>query len=99
MAESSISLSPKKKKVKRSKLAGTANMKTSFKSEWKKNFLSSQAYQMMLQPVRDIIETAQIKLFFVISSNMQISAKYEVWKDIIKGKILLFVLYYFTDFL
>ena len=44
MAESSRPLSPNKKKLKRSKLAGTAT----FKSEWKKNFLSSQAPQMML---------------------------------------------------
>ena len=53
MADSSRSLSPNKKKVKLSKLAGTATTKTAFKSEWKRNFLSSQAYQMMLQPVRD----------------------------------------------
>ena len=64
MADSPRSLSPNKKQVKRSKLAGTATTKTAFKSEWKKNFLSSQAYQMMLQPVRDIIETAHITLFF-----------------------------------
>ena len=48
MADSPRSLSPNKKKAKRSKLAGTATTKTAFKSEWKNNFLSSQAYQMML---------------------------------------------------
>ena len=48
MADSSRSLSPNKKKVKLSKMAGMATTKTAFKSEWKKNFLSSQAYQMML---------------------------------------------------
>ena len=37
----------------------------------KNNFVSSQAYQMMLSPVGDIVETAHIKLFFVISSNVQ----------------------------
>ena len=37
MAESSRSLlSPIKKKVKRSKLAGMVTTKTTFKSEWKK---------------------------------------------------------------
>ena len=48
MEESSRSLSPNKKKVKRSKLDVTAHTKTTLKSEWKKIFLSSQAYQMML---------------------------------------------------
>ena len=38
MAESSRSLSPNKKKVKRSKLAGVLTIKTTFKSEWKKEF-------------------------------------------------------------
>ena len=36
MAESSRSLSPNKKKVKRSKLVVTTTTKTNFKSEWKK---------------------------------------------------------------
>ena len=47
MAESSRSLSPNKQKVKRSRLARIVSIKTTLKSEWKKNFLSSQAYQMM----------------------------------------------------
>ena len=47
-AESSRSISPIKKKAKRSKMAGTTTTKTTFKSEWKNKFLSSQAYQMML---------------------------------------------------
>ena len=38
MVESSRSLSPNKKKVKRSKLAGALTTKTTFKSEWKKEF-------------------------------------------------------------
>ena len=37
MAKSSRSLSPNKK-VKRSKLAGALTTKTTFKSEWKKEF-------------------------------------------------------------
>ena len=41
IAESSRSISPIKKKVKRSKVAGTT-------TDGKNNFLSSQAYQMML---------------------------------------------------
>ena len=45
MTESSRSLSPNKKKVKHSKLAGTTTTNTTFKSECKNNFLSSQAYQ------------------------------------------------------
>ena len=48
MAELSRSLSPNKKKVKRFELAGTATTKITFRSEWKKKYLSSQAYQMML---------------------------------------------------
>ena len=42
-AESSRSFSPNKKKVKRSKLAGALNTKTTFKSEWKKelSFITS----------------------------------------------------------
>ena len=38
MAESSRSLSPNKKKVKRSKLVVTATTKTNFKSELKEEF-------------------------------------------------------------
>ena len=38
MTESSRSLSPNKKKVKRSKLAGALNTKTAFKTEWKQEF-------------------------------------------------------------
>ena len=38
MVESSRSLSPNKKKLKCSKLAGTATTKRTFKSEWKKEF-------------------------------------------------------------
>ena len=38
MEESSRSLSSNKKEVKRSKLVVTANTKTVFKSEWKKEF-------------------------------------------------------------
>ena len=38
MAESSRSISPIKKKVKRSKLAGMTSTKTTFKSKWKKEF-------------------------------------------------------------
>ena len=45
MAESSRLLSPNKKKVKHSKLAGTTTTNTTFKSEWKKSFLSSHVYQ------------------------------------------------------
>ena len=37
-AESSRSLSPNKQKVKYSQLTGTATTKTTFKSEWKKEF-------------------------------------------------------------
>ena len=50
----------------------------------KNNFLSSQAYQMMLKPVRDVFETALLILhyFFVMST----SAKYEVWKISKDGK-------------
>ena len=48
MAESSRLLSPNKKKVKRSKLAGVAPYETTFQFEWKKKFLSSQTHQMML---------------------------------------------------
>ena len=40
MAESSRSLSPNKKKIKRSKLAEAATNKTTFKPEKKKKFLS-----------------------------------------------------------
>ena len=40
MAESSRSLSPNKKKIKRSKLAKAATNKTTFKPEKKKQFLS-----------------------------------------------------------
>ena len=36
IAELSRSISPVKKKVKRSKMAGTTTTKTTFKSEWKK---------------------------------------------------------------
>ena len=38
MSESSRSLSPNKKKIKRSKLAGALTTETTFKSEWKKEF-------------------------------------------------------------
>ena len=48
MAESSRSVSPNKKKVKRSKLVGAVNYKTTFKSEWKKEF-------PYIANVRDII--------------------------------------------
>ena len=37
------------------------------------------------------------RYFLVISSNVQISAKYEVWKILLRGKY--YFLYYFTDFL
>ena len=37
------------------------------------------------------------RYFLVISSNVQISAKYEVWKILLRGKYCF--LYYFTDFL
>ena len=40
MAESSRSLSPNKKKIKRSKLAGAATNKTTFKPEKKKQYPS-----------------------------------------------------------
>ena len=43
MAESSRSLSPNKKKIKRSKLAEAATNKTTFKPEKKKNLFTSQA--------------------------------------------------------
>ena len=52
MAELSRSLSPNKKKVKRPKLAGALTTETNFKSQWKMNFLSSQACQMMLASKR-----------------------------------------------
>ena len=52
MAELSRSLSPNKKKVKRPKLAGALTTETNFKSQWKMNFLSSQASQMMLASKR-----------------------------------------------
>ena len=38
MAESSRSLNPNKKKVKRSKLTGALTTKITIKSEWKKEF-------------------------------------------------------------
>ena len=43
MAESSRSLSPNKKKIKRPKLAEAATNKTTFKPEKKNNFFPSQA--------------------------------------------------------
>ena len=36
------------------------------------------------------------RYFFVISLNVQISAKYEVWKILLRGKY--YFLFYFTDF-
>ena len=38
MTEALRSLSPNKKKVKRSKLVGSLTTQTTFKSEWKKEF-------------------------------------------------------------
>ena len=58
MAESSRSLSPNNKKVKRSKLAGAATTKTTFKSEWKKEFPFIASVPNDVRPVRDVTEKA-----------------------------------------
>ena len=51
MAKLSRSLSPNKK-VRRFKLAGTVTTKITLKSDWKKFFLSSQAYQIVITSKR-----------------------------------------------
>ena len=58
MAKSSRSLlSPIKKKVKRSKLAGTATTKATFKSEWKKEF------SFILSAPNDVISSRHMTSF------------------------------------
>ena len=51
MTKLSRSLSPNKN-VRRFKLARTVTIKTTLKSDWKKNFLSSQAYQIVITSKR-----------------------------------------------
>ena len=95
MAESSRSISPIKKKVKRCKLAGTTSTKTIFKLNRKKDFLSSQAYQMMLQPVGDIVETAHITLFFcdiIKCAVFLLNMKFGRYLKVVNNKSIMFKL-------
>ena len=86
IAESSRSISPIKKKVKRSKVAGTT-------MDGKNNFLSSQVYQMMLQPVGDIVETAHITLFFcdiIKCAVFLLNMKFGRYLKVVNNKSIMF---------
>ena len=81
MAESSRSLSPNKKNVKRSKLAVTATTKTTLKSELKKEF------SFITSVPDDVITSKRYNwncsyyiIFLWYHQICSISAKYENWK-------------------
>ena len=78
MAESTP-ISPIKKKVKCSKLAGTTTTKTTFKSKCKKEFsFITSMPNGVIASRRYSCETAHVTLF-CDHQMCSISAKYEVW--------------------
>ena len=94
MAESSRSLSPNKKKVKRSKLGGAATNKTTFKSEKIKEF---PFMTRLLNDVRgnwliDVIETVHYFNFLGSHQICSISGRYEVWKMLLRENTAFYII-------
>ena len=94
MAESSRSLSPNKKKVKRSKLGGAATNKTTFKSEKIKEF---PFMTRLLNDVRgnwliDVIETVHYFNFLGCHQICSISGRYEVWKMLLRENTAFYII-------
>ena len=91
MVESSRSISPIKKKVKRSKLAWTTTTKKTLKSEWKNCFLHHKRTKWCYSQ-QEIVKTAHITLFFcdiIKCAVFLLNMKFERYLKVLNNKSIM----------